>query len=92
MYTIFITPEALKDIKKHKKAGDKSILRKINVLLEELKIHPRTGTGKPEQLRYLELDDVWSRRITGKHRLIYIIEETQIKINIIKAYGHYDDK
>lgn len=90
-YTILISEDALKDIKKHKKAGDKNTLKKLNILIDELREHPTFGTGKPEQLKYTDLNK-WSRRITEKHRLIYTIEEAQIKVEIIQTYGHYDDK
>ncbi|MCF8231571.1 MAG: type II toxin-antitoxin system YoeB family toxin, partial [Bacteroidales bacterium] len=35
---------------------------------------------------------LWSRRITGKHRLIYEIKEELGHINVIQTYGHYSDK
>ncbi len=49
-YSLRITPDAVKDIQRHKKSGDIKILQKIEVLLEELKEHPGTGTGQPEKL------------------------------------------
>ena len=52
IYDLRLTLDAVKDIKKHKKSGDKKILQKIEVLLNELKEHPRTGTGQPELLKY----------------------------------------
>lgn len=57
------------DIESHKKAGQKSILRKISSLVDELRIHPTTGTGNPEPLKGNRLGQ-WSRRITQKHRLM----------------------
>ena len=57
-----MTPDAIKDIAKHKKSGDKKILRKIGILLNELRLDPRAGTGQPEKLKY-ELEGFWSRRI-----------------------------
>ncbi len=61
-YTLRISPEAVKDLKQHKKSGDKKLLRKIANLLIELQEHPRTGSGQPEKSRY-ELEGFWSRRI-----------------------------
>ncbi len=89
-YILSISNDALEDIQKHKKAGDRKILKKINTLFDELREHPMTGTGNPEKLKYSS--SYWSRRITKKHRLIYSIEEEQIKIKVIQAYGHYGDK
>jgi toxin YoeB len=55
--------------------------------LEELAIHPFTGTGKPEPLKYA-LNDCWSRRITLEHRLIYEVVDTIVFI--LSAKGHYE--
>lgn len=68
-YEVRVTQCALEDIAKHKKSGDKKILNKIAKLLEELRIHPRTGIGQPEKLKN-NLEGFWSRRINKKHRLI----------------------
>ncbi len=51
-YLIKYTDEALLDLKKHKKAGNKANLNKISKLIYELEEHPFTGTGQPEQLKY----------------------------------------
>jgi toxin YoeB len=59
--------------------------------LEELKDHPTTGRGKPEQLKHYSLP-TWSRRISSKHRLVYQIHENIVTVIIIAAYGHYADK
>lgn len=90
-YEIELSEIALTGIKKHKKSGNIQVLNKINSLLSELKEHPKTGTGKPEQLKGY-LSDTWSRRITDKHRLIYEIDDNIVKISIISTYGHYSDK
>jgi toxin YoeB len=68
-YQIELTPEAENDIEKHKKNGDSKILKKINKLFNELREHPKVGTGKPEQLKHYDFP-TWSRRITDKHRLV----------------------
>ena len=65
------------------------LLKKLNTLLNELREHPETGTGKPERLKYI---DKWSRRINDKHRLIYEIFDQIVTVVIVQAYGHYDDK
>jgi len=90
-YEVRLTPDAVRDIAKHKKSGDKKILRKIGTLLEELRIDPRTGTGQPEKLKY-DLEGFWSRRINKKHRLIYEIEDEIITVIVVNAYSHYTDK
>ncbi|MBP1540452.1 MAG: Txe/YoeB family addiction module toxin [Prevotella sp.] len=60
-------------------------------LIDELYEHPRTGTGKPEPLSS-DRAGQWSRRITKRHRLIYSIYENEVHVNILSAYGHYDEK
>ena len=50
-YSLRLTPNAVKDIERHKKSGDKKLLQKIGVLLEELRQHPRKGTGQPEKIK-----------------------------------------
>ncbi len=64
---------------------------KAQALIEELKVHPRTGTGKPEPLSG-DRSGQWSRRITKKHRLVYEIHDTEVIVLVISAYGHYGDK
>jgi len=89
-YKIQYTDEAEKDIQKHKKSGNKKLLQKIDTLLNELREHPKTGTGKPEQLKHYETP-TWSRRISGEHRLVYRIQNETIIVLVLSAYGHYDN-
>ncbi len=51
-YLLEFSKNALADIEKHKKTGDKTTLKKIEKLLNELREHPMTGTGRPELLKY----------------------------------------
>jgi len=91
IYSLRLTQIAIHDLERHKKSGNKKLLQKIEVLLEELREHPRTGTGKPEKLKF-DLDGFCSRRIDKKHRLIYRIENEIITVVILSAYSHYGDK
>lgn len=90
-YTLELTRTAIADIEKHKIAGDKKILKKISKLLNELLEHPRTGTGKPEQLNY-ELAGFYSRRISKKHRMVYHIKDEIVTVIVLSAHSHYEDK
>ncbi len=90
-YQITIGSTAQKEIDRHISSGDKALLKKLFALLEELEIHPRTGTGKPERLRYKNAE-IWSRRINSRHRLVYEIFEQIVTVEIVQAYGHYDEK
>ena len=66
---------------------DKKMLKRINLLLRDIKRNGNDGIGKPEPLKYL---DGWSRRIDGVHRLVYQIKADAIEI--LQCKGHYDDK
>jgi len=90
-YTLEFTGTALADIEKHKKSGDKAVLKKIEKLLNELIEHPATGTGQPEMLKH-ELSGLYSRRINKKHRLVYSIDDQIITVYVLSAWSHYVDK
>ncbi|MFR9496379.1 MAG: Txe/YoeB family addiction module toxin [Rikenellaceae bacterium] len=79
------------DVKRHAKSGNKNIIRKIESLLGELSEYPRSGTGKPEQLKGKEFE-TWSRRLDDKHRLVYEIYDDTLLVHGLTAYGHYGDK
>ncbi|MBF4464663.1 Txe/YoeB family addiction module toxin [Flavobacterium sp. LC2016-12] len=88
---IIYSEKAQKDILFWKKSGNKSIMKKITSLIEDILLHPYEGLGKPEQLKY-ELSGRWSRRIDKEHRIVYrITEENNIEIlNILSLKGHYE--
>lgn len=65
--------------------------RRLYNSLKNYAQHPRTGTGKPEQLKG-EPKGRWSRRITKKHRLVYEIRDTEVIVLVLTAYGHYENK
>ncbi|NBC57749.1 MAG: Txe/YoeB family addiction module toxin [Bacteroidetes bacterium] len=89
-YQVIFEKKALKDIKKISFSGRKSDKNKLENFLEELKIHPYSGSGNPEQLKH-NLSGFWSRRLNKKDRLIYeIIEKPDKKVVVISALGHYE--
>ncbi len=90
MYRIDFTRSAVKDIAKIEKSDLKSF-RKLEKLIKELKLHPRTGTGMPEQLKH-QSGEIWSRRLNKKDRLVYEIFEQEITITVVQSLGHYSDK
>jgi len=90
-YIIVIAEDAKKDLIKIKKTGNKSILKKIDKIISELREHPYTGVGKPEPLKY-DLSGFWSRRINSKDRLIYEVKETIVTVYVVSVLGHYFDK
>ena len=90
-YVLEFTKVALADIEKHKKAGDKAVLKKIARLLNEIKENPTEGTGRAELMKY-GLPGKFSRRINLKHRLVYTIEEDILTVQVLSLWGHYGDK
>jgi len=88
---IVFTPQAKKDLDFWIKSGNKGVLKKIAVLIDDIQLHPFEGIGKPEQLKY-QLADRWSRRIDREHRIVYrITEENNLEIlNILSLKGHYE--
>ena len=67
-------------------AQDKKILKRINVLIEEMKRTPFEGRGKPEPLKG-NLSGYWSRRIDDVNRIVYFEENHMIYV--ISCRGHY---
>lgn len=90
-YVLDFSETALADIEKHKKSGDKLVLKKIEKLLNELMKHPTTGTGQPEKLKH-DLAGLYSRKINQKHRLVYSIKEQIVTVHVLSAWSHYGDK
>jgi len=88
-FVIDFKDEAKRDIAKHKQSGQKKLIEKIKTFTLECQVNPRTGTGKPEQLKYRK-DETWSRRINDKHRFVYEVKNNFVYI--LSAWGHYDDK
>ena len=48
-YDIEFTPKAEQHLKEWRQSGQTKVLNKITKLLEELKEHPTTGTGRVEE-------------------------------------------
>jgi toxin YoeB len=88
---VIYSEKAQKDRDYWKKSGDKAIMNKISVLIEDIMLHPFEGIGKPEPLKY-HLIGRWSRRINQEHRIIYrVTDENTIEIlEILSLKGHYE--
>jgi toxin YoeB len=81
------TQKAMEDISFWKNTCNKKVMSKISALVENIKITPFDGLGKPEPLRH-SLSGTWSRRINVEHRLVY--EVSELHILILSAKGHYN--
>ncbi len=49
---IIYSEKAQRDIEFWKKSGNKSVMKKITALIEDIINHPYEGLGKPEALKY----------------------------------------
>ena len=83
---ISFTNRAIADLDFWKKARNKSVQNKIELLIQSIIISPFKGHGKPEPLKF-DLSGKWSRRINGEHRLVYEVRND--KIIILSLKGHY---
>jgi toxin YoeB len=67
---------------------DRRKLRRLDYLLENTKREPCRGAGAPVPLRH-GLAGLWSRRIDGEHRLVYLVEEDEVVV--LQARHHYEN-
>ena len=65
---------------------DRKILKRINKLIQNAKVSPFDGIGKPEPLRE-NLSGLWSRRIDDMNRLVYAVDDHYL--TIISCRYHY---
>ena len=81
-------PQAVEDLKWFRKNDRKRYLRAFDLALVIMK-NPREGIGKPERLKYFK-DEVWSRRLSQKDRIVYTIWEKIKTIDIVACKEHYN--
>lgn len=67
-------------------AADRHIRKRVNALIDACAREPFAGIGKPERLKY-GAQGAWSRRITEKHRLVYLGDGDDLII--LQARYHY---
>jgi len=65
---------------------DKKTLKRIHLLIKDIRRSPFEGIGKPEALKF-NLSGCWSRRITEEHRIVYTPEDDSI--TILQLRYHY---
>ena len=66
---------------------DKKTLKRINKLIKDIQSTPYSGLGKPEPLKH-DLSGYWSRRIDDYNRLVYKVEDNELRIAQCKT--HYE--
>ncbi|MFN2454109.1 MAG: Txe/YoeB family addiction module toxin [Pyrinomonadaceae bacterium] len=65
---------------------DHRTAKRVLELVEAIMRDPFDGIGKPEPLKFLGAD-IWSRRITQEHRLVYMVKDT--RIDFLMSRYHY---
>jgi toxin YoeB len=66
--------------------NDKKILKRINMLIMDIKRQPFEGLGNPEPLKH-NWSGCWSRRIDREHRLVYKYQDEII--TVLQCRFHY---
>jgi len=65
---------------------DKKVLKRINLLIKDIKRQPFEGLGDPEPLKH-NWSGYWSRRIDREHRLVYKVANESIIV--VQCRYHY---
>ena len=63
----------------HRQKTDKKTLKRINLLIKDVRRSPFEGIGKPEPLKHA-LSGYWSRRINDEHRFVYKVNDDSMFI------------
>ncbi len=66
---------------------DRKVLKRINLLIQDVVRNANEGIGKPEPLKH-DFAGYWSRRITDEHRLVYRVTEGEVRIAACRY--HYE--
>jgi len=88
-WKILILPKAEKDLSWFRRHRREFYVKCFD-LIREIAVNPRHGTGKPERLKFFD-KEVWSRRVSDEHSLIYVIYSKDQEIEIISCKSHYED-
>lgn len=78
-------PEFREDLRFWVESDRRVALRMLD-LVEAILRDPFSGIGKPELLKYLGVD-VWSRRLTQEHRVVYLVKHERIEF--LQGRYHY---
>ncbi len=80
-----LDPDFLEDLRFWIEVDRRTALRVLD-LVESIVRDPFGGVGKPEPLRNMG-SDVWSRRVTMEHRIVYEVRAD--RIYFLQARYHY---
>jgi len=78
-------PQFREDLTYWVKRDSRTALRALR-LIESVMRDPFKGEGKPEPLRHMG-PNVWSRRLTREHRLVYFVAKD--RISFLQCRFHY---
>ncbi|GAB2689884.1 Txe/YoeB family addiction module toxin [Nocardia thraciensis] len=70
----------------HWLGADVKLAKRIGRLIAEIERDPFAGIGKPEPLKG-QLKAYWSRRIDDEHRLVYGVDDSEVRV--LKMRSHY---
>jgi len=65
---------------------NRRVALKVMDLIESVIRDPFDGIGKPEPLKHIGAN-VWSRRITQEHRLVYLVRSD--RLDFLQCRHHY---
>jgi Txe/YoeB family toxin of toxin-antitoxin system len=85
-WSVVLSRQAVKDIKKIKQAGLSGKIKKLLTLLET---DPFTNPPRYEIL-VGNLKDIYSRRINIKHRLVYSVDVDRHIVHVLRMWTHYE--
>ena len=83
-WTLFFTKDAEKDAERLKQAGLKE---KAGNLLEVIKQNPFQNPPPYEKL-VVDLQGLYSRRITIQHRLVYQVLQDEQAVKVLRMWTH----
>lgn len=80
-YTIELTKRAIEQLEKIKKSATKAAKERLERIFAELAYTPMNSSGfaSPERLRNYPNEEVWSRELTKKDRVVYQVYERDRK-------------
>ncbi len=81
---LVFSEEAWKDYLHWQETG-RSMVRRINQLIKDVRRSPYEGIGKPEPLKH-QLAGWWSRRIDAEHRFVYRVTENAVEIATLRHH------
>ena len=88
-YTIELTKRAVEQLDKIKKSGTKAVKERLELAYTPMNIN---GFALPEKLRNYPNEEVWSRELSKKDRVVYQVYENIKTIIVLQLLGHYNDK